>query len=487
MTRQSKVPKVPAVLLAAVMAVWIAAGQPDHVSGTFAARTTSLCLVPLSTGEAGLLASPDSRHVAFPSMRGGKWCVMLDGVSSKPYSKVAGLKFSPDGKRLAFVATRAPRQELVVVDGQEGKEYGMVDPQSLTFSPDSRCLAFTAGAPDSVQQRVVLDGQEGPEFEMMCGGGPGRVLLFFSPDSKQLAYGAGIKTTNGHAAYSVVVEGAEPKTYQLKEDNAPIVKGFSPDHRQLVWFEDSGKRRQIVTDGKPGKEFDEIGRHFAFSADGKRTAFFAKRAGKWMAVVDGEEGPAFDSLGDSPPTFSPDGRRLAYVANRGEKAFVMLDCRGGREYDGVGLNSLRFSPDNQHFAYLAHEGTRRFAVRDGREGKAYEGLHSALFFSPDSRSLAYAVAQASGSCYVLDDRERKTYDGLANNWYCFSPDSKHLAYAAARGRKLVLVVDEREVAEFQGNLGTLAFDGPNLLRGMVTRMNDKLDWEIARLEVEMPH
>jgi Tol biopolymer transport system component len=475
----------PTWLLIVWLATWTAIGQTDSGSEKLVTRTTSLGKVPLATGAASPAVSQDNRHIAFPVMRGGKWCVTLDGVPGKPYAKVAGLRFSPDGKRLAFVATKDSQREVVVVNGEEGKDFGMADSQSLLFSPDSQRLAYVAGAPDSVKQFVVLDGKEGSEFDMMCGGGAGRVLLFFSPDSQQLAYGGARKTGEGHFVSSVVVEGRERKGYELKPDVVPILKGFSPDSRRLAWLQYGEGKGQMVVDGKPDKEFDTVSHYFAFSPDGKRTAYFAQRAGKWMAVVDGQERAGFKALGDAPPLFSPDSRRLAYIAKRGDKDLVMLEGKEGAEYDGVGSRSLRFSPDSQHFAYMAHQGEKHFVVRDGQEGKAYDRLHAAIFFSPDSRHLAYFIQQGEHSRLVLDDKEYDEYEGLADNWHCFSPDSVHLAYGAVRGGKLVLVLDGREVGDYQGNLGTLAFDGPRLLRGIVSRIAENFAWEFARLEVEI--
>lgn len=183
--------------------------------------------------------------------------------------------------------------------------------------------------------------------------------------------------------------------------------------------------------------------------------------------------------------FSGDGRRLAYIAIRENKYFVVLDGQESKEYDGVNLHSLRFSRDGKHFAYVAVRDRKHFVVRDVQEGKAYDGGLDTIFFSPDDRHLAYAVETGAHTRWVLDDRECREYDSMANNWACFSPDSKHFAYGAIRASKVVLVVDEQELGDYYGNLGTLGFDGPGLLRGVASRMDEKFDLEIVRLEVEM--
>lgn len=54
------------------------------------------------------------------------------------------LIFSPDSQRVAYVAGPGnPKAALsamrfVVVDGEEGKHYSVLEPHSLTFSPDSQ-------------------------------------------------------------------------------------------------------------------------------------------------------------------------------------------------------------------------------------------------------------------------------------------------------------------------------------------------------------
>ena len=122
-------------------------------------------------------------------------------------------------------------------------------------------------------------------------------------------------------------------------------------------------------------------------------------------------------------------------------------------------------------------------VRDGKESVGYADLPAAMFFSPDSQHLAYVAVSDGRTRFVMDDKAGKEYDGSADKWACFSPDSKHLAYGSVRDRKLVVVVDGEEIGTYEGNLGTLTFDGPNLLRGVVSRLDEMFNFEIVRLEI----
>ena len=68
---------------------------------------------------------------------------------------------------------------IVVVEGEEGREYKAIGADSLSFSPDSKHVGYSARK--GKKWIVVVDGQERPEYQ---GTGP----LWFSPDSKRVAY-----------------------------------------------------------------------------------------------------------------------------------------------------------------------------------------------------------------------------------------------------------------------------------------------------------
>ena len=86
--------------------------------------------------------------------------VVLNGKAQPTYSSISQLKFSPDGKHLAYVATkevdtttadgtkRSVREFFVVNDGVEGPHYqeaAKID--QLTFSADGKHFAYVAHPP----------------------------------------------------------------------------------------------------------------------------------------------------------------------------------------------------------------------------------------------------------------------------------------------------------------------------------------------------
>ena len=62
--------------------------------------------------------SPDSQHMAYVAERGFKWFLVGDGVEGQPYHGLAAIRFSPNSKHLACLASVAVGRR-VVIDGAE--------------------------------------------------------------------------------------------------------------------------------------------------------------------------------------------------------------------------------------------------------------------------------------------------------------------------------------------------------------------------------
>jgi len=120
------------------------------------------------------------------------------------------VSFSPNSERFAFAAARSNRY-FAVIDGQEGRKYASVEVGPI-FSPDSRRTAYVAVKQGGLQT-VVVDGVEGAPFLWVHPG-----TLTFSPDSKHIAYWAKGK---GVLHYTIVVDHAPTKEYAF-----PISDGF---------------------------------------------------------------------------------------------------------------------------------------------------------------------------------------------------------------------------------------------------------------------
>ena len=134
--------------------------------------------------------------------------VVVDGIEGEKYDIImeGSLVFSPDSKRVAYVATEylghdylvRSKQQFAVVDGIEGEHHDGVVKGSLTFSPDSKRVAYTAKR--GRLQFVVVDGEEGQYYDEVVKGS-----LTFSPDSSRVAFLA--KGRQGR--WFAVVDGVE--------------------------------------------------------------------------------------------------------------------------------------------------------------------------------------------------------------------------------------------------------------------------------------
>jgi hypothetical protein len=115
-----------------------------------------------------LVVAPDGQHVAYLVQSGLKQAVVVDNVQGREYNSIAqnSITFSPDSRRVAYV-TRAgggffsAEKSVVVIDGQEEKKYHQICKQGPVFSPNSRKVAYGAGL--GGKWFVVSNGQEAGE------------------------------------------------------------------------------------------------------------------------------------------------------------------------------------------------------------------------------------------------------------------------------------------------------------------------------------
>jgi WD40 repeat protein len=118
-----------------------------------------------------LCFSPDGTRYAYAAEKEeGKWIVVVDGVAYGPGGRLQPgeerafhalgkqtPRFSPDGKRVAWVGTR-DEGWVAVVDGQESALFNLVMRSTLDFSPDSQHFAFVAAREG--KKMIVVDGFE---------------------------------------------------------------------------------------------------------------------------------------------------------------------------------------------------------------------------------------------------------------------------------------------------------------------------------------
>jgi len=216
----------------------------------------------------------DSKHFGYVAKADGKSYVVLDGEEQ---ADRFGLVFSPDGKRVALLATNPQtKKSFIIVDGAPSNELGGVG--CPVFSPDSKHFAYAAG------EAVVLD-----EKATLAGGAVKSIT--FSPDSQRVAYAT--------SAGKLFVDGKEVLSDMVKE--TPVVSlAFSPDSKRYACFtyllSKSSMGNHMVIDGKVGKQYWRVG-------------------------------PAVDCLNSykAAPVFSPDSAHVVYTTFSPQETLIVVD------------------------------------------------------------------------------------------------------------------------------------------------------------------
>jgi Tol biopolymer transport system component len=363
--------------------------------------------------------SADSKRLGFIAQQGDKVFAVVDGKEGKPYREIANteLLFAAAGGRYAYFAKNKPADKfLLVIDEQEGKEFDKVG--NLSFSPDGKRVAYIAET--GGKQFAVIDGAVGAEktFDRV----PTRLdsglpVFTWSPDSKRYAYiglnkvapAAGAAADPADAEkyqWMVVVDGKPGKPYDTVR--RPF---FSSDGTQVAYA------ALMQTSIAPGPATAPTARSFV--------------------VLNDKELKSYDAIVAETIRFSPDGKRLAYVATDSTvqkgRGFYVIDDQRTPTYDQLIAGTFMFSPDSKRYAYQCVKGNAKVVVNGIDESNAFEDVREAEF-SADSASLAYLARRQGRWLAVVNNTEQnQTYDGAGN--LQFSKDGKRMAFVAVRGEK----------------------------------------------------
>ena len=132
----------------------------------------------------GPVFSADGRHVAYVAWESGAPVLVVDskriGGAQRGFTLVSSPIFAPDESRVAYVGaagglwfeegfTRRARRR-VCVDDKTGSEYDALAVTDLTFSQDSRHLAYAVHDAGGSQSFAVVDGQEAKHYDRILPG-----------------------------------------------------------------------------------------------------------------------------------------------------------------------------------------------------------------------------------------------------------------------------------------------------------------------------
>jgi Tol biopolymer transport system component len=459
--------------------VWVkflaGSGEPQNLTASAGLDISA------SPGIGGLEVSPDGSRIAVAArLRGtGSFSTYeipapLPGPPRALFEEgfqAQGMRWSPDGKRIAFIqpgGTRGDaiwaadgdgtnRRELVPHSGglhrhwlswsQDGFVYYM-QPATTGFNLDQTEIyrvAASGGSPERVVTTLTR-----AMFPVPRPGG-----LIYSSDSTSVDLGIWWRPFRGIARSLTfgLGEYAEPR---VSADGRVIVATRYENRRALVRIETSGPQASRITpltDGFGG-DLDPT-----WMPTSNRIAFSSTRDGArhlWTANIDGTDlrpltsGPSQDEH----PALSPDGQTVAFVAVRGgERGIWLIAAAGGppRKLVNVSpVSGLSWSRDGTAVIYAAGAGTWpglwSVSVADGQTRQiTAPGAVGEPAWSPTSDRIAYLEASTTGQgsvglSFIASDGDPQSakslkappalLGGFTNGMMTWSPDGKRLAVTA---------------------------------------------------------
>lgn len=473
--------------------------QPESGRACLKTQEVWLGKLPIMPALPAAMVSADCQHVAFPSKHGIKWSVYYDGDEGERYGRVHSLTFSATGSRFAYVGEKSQSNAVVVLDGEEGKSYEGIAPDSFKFSPDGSRYAYVIGLPFTnsaktetgklwAASRVVVDGTESRNYASLA-----TRDLVFSADGKHLAYRASLQRVLSSNHTDVVVrDGVDSRPYKAVLDGTPV---FSPDSQHLAFAGLRDGKWFVVQDDKESAPWDAVANDtVVFTPDSQRLIYRAKRGKNWFVMLGGKELIRNDDGVPQIAIFGPDNQHIAILFTAESKDHWLVDRVPGPAFDQV--TTLVFSPDSRRTFYTGRRAHQWSAVIDGAEGPTYELVgDTGSYFSKDSKHVAYLCQRDNKYHLVLDGKEGPEYDWMGRV-LVFSSDSQHVAFLAGRGalqagdqqpEQTFIVVDGRETKPYVGIVPNLAFVGNKTVRAIALRFNDQtLDLELVQVESEVP-
>jgi Tol biopolymer transport system component len=376
----------------------------------------------------GLDISPDGTQIAFSAARVGEpqtaqttWVIPAPiGGVPRPLlaSGSQGMRWSPDGKRIAYVVAGGSLGDAIAVadaDGQNAREIvarsAAAHMHWLRWSPDGEYIYFNFGIqnwniePTSIYRvrssgggiEPFLPATRRAAFPYPAPNGRG-VFYSANPDSVELGlwwrdFGTSrdYRLTNGIGEYGAPYASA---------DGSRLV-ATAVDVRQAlmrVAVNGSGSTElEQITDGFSG-DFDPV-----WTPDGSRLFFSSSRSGSrnlWSVSADFSRPTPLTSgtTFDERPIVSPDGRQVAFISEQaGRRAIFTMPAGGGTRREIVAadvLGGLSWSRDGSRIVYAAPYGDApglyTVSVSDGQtERLPTPGSANAPEWSPREDVIAY--------------------------------------------------------------------------------------------------
>ncbi|MGI8785542.1 MAG: protein kinase domain-containing protein [Acidobacteriota bacterium] len=401
----------------------------------------------------GLEISPDGSTIAFGAYRADEpeslrsvWTIPapLGGVPRRMIAGRLGLRWSPDGERVVYLAVGGTTGDtLYVAEADGANERELLKPQGgmhahwPIWSDDGQWIYFiyTIAANNLEPSEIFRIRAEGglPEPVVRTSRralypvplqNPSALLYSANPDSEELNLWwqpLGARTperiTTGVGDYGEA---------RVAPDGS-LVCTLSEIRQSLIQFRLGANppETRAITSGYMG-DLDP-----SLSPRGDQLAFSSSRSGHrklWICKVDGSnQRPLTTGTDlDERPAFSPDGSRIAFVSSRGgQRGIWLISPEGGTASllaKAAVLDNLSWSPDGREIVFAAPSEINRsglfiVGVTDGAiRNLQTPGPANAPSWSPRGDIIAYQEAAGGPGRTKFIDRNGRPVDlGLANN------------------------------------------------------------------------
>ncbi|MDO8586193.1 MAG: hypothetical protein Q7T82_04055 [Armatimonadota bacterium] len=277
--------------------------------------------------------------------------VVVGKRTHRKYSKVAGLAFAGNSRKVIYWAQRGAKWVLVAGEKESTQEFDEVgEIATSTKSDHVACVGSRGG-----RWVVVKDGDELAEYEKV-----GKIAL--SQDGQFLAVAA---LRNGRW-FCVTFLGAEPTLRGSGYREIGCV-AVCPSCRVAGYAARDDSGWNIVLIG-PDKETERVASapyyavaSLVISHEGHSRAYAARKGGKWLVVGPNGEGKPHDGIGHI--ALSADGQKIAYSTRDGVEWRVIVGDAETQGYSQI-LNGgyLHFTDDQSGVLFTAEKDYQAYSV-----------------------------------------------------------------------------------------------------------------------------
>lgn len=275
------------------------------------------------------------------------WGMGLDG--SRPIrlvpkgGSVSESHWSPQGDRLAFVATVGPFAHVFIHERATGQVRQLTSGphvnSELRFSPDGKMLAFSSSRDGNLEIYAMrIDGSAQTRLTNFP---EDDTTPVWSPDGRHIAF---LRNENRRDVWVMRADGSEARNLTSTPKVDDVEPVWSPDGSRVI----HGTRRNddvtissVALDGSDRKTLVSNGafnHSLAFSPNGRHLVWVSNTGGQgtsnlWLADADGGNARALtqSTREDLNPTWSRDSQRVFFASTRTVRPAIFSVARDGSD------------------------------------------------------------------------------------------------------------------------------------------------------------